>query len=371
MLALGAASLVLPLAWPDLFYPLTWGSFVFLLAPWNRRRASRSFLRDLEHGEAGALCRTLLAGLVCGVLWETWNYWARTKWIYTVPGFERLKLFEMPLLGFLGFPPFAVECVVVIRFARSLAARWPAPGLRRRAVQAVLAAGATAATAAVFLAADAVTVESYYVPVARLELLPAAERARLSAAGLDSPEALLRALGTPAGLQAWSARTGIDPDTLEEVRSRVALVMHRGLGQRRALQLARLGVDDLDGLAAWDAGSLAAALWEQGRAGPDRFLERRARVWLQDLRSGPVDERSGSTRPSGAARMSGSGPGVRRWQVPCDPGRQIPVSARAPRSSSGRRRGPAPPAGGGRGRRPRRPPAARAACTRGAPPPLR
>ena len=100
----GRASVLLPLAWPDVFYPLIWGSAVFLLEPWNRDHARRSFLRDLEQGEAGPFVRTLLAGLVCGGLWELWNYWARTKWIYTVPGFEELKLFEMPVLGFLGVP---------------------------------------------------------------------------------------------------------------------------------------------------------------------------------------------------------------------------------------------------------------------------
>ena len=44
------------------------------------------------------------------MLWEFWNYWAIGKWIYTVPiPFAGPKIFEMPLLGFLGFPAFAVE----------------------------------------------------------------------------------------------------------------------------------------------------------------------------------------------------------------------------------------------------------------------
>jgi hypothetical protein len=85
---LGALCFAAPLLWPELFFPLTWGSFVFLLEPWNRRHARRSFLRDLEAGEAGPFCRTLLAGLVCGLLWESWNFWARTRWIYTVPARE-------------------------------------------------------------------------------------------------------------------------------------------------------------------------------------------------------------------------------------------------------------------------------------------
>jgi hypothetical protein len=52
----------------------------------------------------------LLAGAFCGFLWELWNFRAGAKWIYTVPHLGFLKVFEMPLLGFLGFPPFALEC---------------------------------------------------------------------------------------------------------------------------------------------------------------------------------------------------------------------------------------------------------------------
>ena len=76
---LGLACFAFPLIWPDLFYPLTWGSFVFLMEPWKRRHARRSFLRDLEQGEAGPLCQTLLAGLACGGLWEFLFYGARTN----------------------------------------------------------------------------------------------------------------------------------------------------------------------------------------------------------------------------------------------------------------------------------------------------
>jgi hypothetical protein len=49
----------------------------------------------------------------CGFLWELFNFWAGSKWIYTVPYVGSLKVFEMPILGFLGFPPFAVECYVM------------------------------------------------------------------------------------------------------------------------------------------------------------------------------------------------------------------------------------------------------------------
>jgi hypothetical protein len=53
------------------------------------------------------------------VLWEFFNYWAIAKWTYTVPYFGNVKIFEMPVLGYLGFPPFAVECWVFYIFVRS------------------------------------------------------------------------------------------------------------------------------------------------------------------------------------------------------------------------------------------------------------
>jgi hypothetical protein len=277
VVALGLAFFALPLAWPDVFFPLTWGSFAFLIEPWNRRHARRSFLRDLEAGEAGPFCRTLLAGLACGLFWELWNYWARTKWIYTVPGFERFKLFEMPLLGFLGFPPFAVESVIAVRFLSAVAERLPRP-----AVAAAALAGA-ALTLRIFFAVDPVTVESFYRPVEELTVLAADQRGRLAESDLRSPEKLLRALRTPESLRQVSARAGIGAAELERIREAVALVMHRGLGDDRARQLVRLGIHDRAALARWTAPALADALRRQGTSPRDRFLERRVRVWLAGI----------------------------------------------------------------------------------------
>jgi hypothetical protein len=275
VLALGVASVVLPLAWPDVFYPLIWGSAIFLLEPWNRDHARRSFLRDLEKGEAGPFARTLLAGLVCGGLWELWNYWARTKWIYTVPGFEEVKLFEMPVLGFLGFPPFAVECLVLLRFLGAVGDRLSAAG-RRRAWLAAAVAG-PAAILGMFASIDRVTVDSLYAETAELSVLPAADRARMASAGLRSPELVLRRLRTDAGRAEWSARTGIDAGALRAHFERTRLVMYRGIGEGRAAQLLGIGVTRVEDLDSWAAAELASRL----RTGDprDRFLERRVRGW--------------------------------------------------------------------------------------------
>lgn len=286
-LAIGIACFLLPLAWPDRFFPLTWASFVFLLEPWNRLHAPESRLRELEHGEAAPTLRWLLAGLACGALWETCNYWARVKWVYTVPGFESLKVFEMPLAGFLGFPPFALECAAIVGFLDGVGSRMRAwPGQARSVVVASATVLAVAGTLAVFAAADGVTSDSHYVPVARLGVLPAADREALAGAGLRSPERLARALGTDAGLAEWSARTGLSVETLRRHRERVALVLHHGLGDGRAQELARLGVETRADLGRWRWEPLAAALRDSGARGPDRFLQRRVRAWLRQRAPG-------------------------------------------------------------------------------------
>ncbi|HXT22604.1 MAG TPA: hypothetical protein VN923_17770, partial [Thermoanaerobaculia bacterium] len=105
---LGIASLAAPLIWPRWAFPLVWGATLWLPELANWRRGGESLLRDLSEGRPQRLLRLLAGGLLTGLVWELFNFWARCKWIYTVPFFDRLKLFEMPLLGFLGFPSLAV-----------------------------------------------------------------------------------------------------------------------------------------------------------------------------------------------------------------------------------------------------------------------
>ena len=90
-----------------------WLGFVLLLDPLNARAGSESILGDWRRRRTGRLTNLLAAGLICGFLWEFWNYWGGTKWLYNVPILPEVKIFEMPILGFGGFPPFAVECFVM------------------------------------------------------------------------------------------------------------------------------------------------------------------------------------------------------------------------------------------------------------------
>lgn len=118
---LGVVGVVWPLIYPSAWLaPVIWLSFIFLLDPVNALRGWPSIAGDLARGDWRRLWSLLAAGFLCGLLWEFFNYWAISKWTYTVPYLGNVKLFEMPVLGFLGFPPFAVECWVIYIFVRSL-----------------------------------------------------------------------------------------------------------------------------------------------------------------------------------------------------------------------------------------------------------
>ncbi len=90
-----------------------WLGFIFLLDPINKRLGGPSVFDSQKQ-----TIDLLLSGLLCGVLWEFWNFWAGAKWHYTVPIMEHVKIFEMPLPGYLGFPPFALECFAMFTFVR-------------------------------------------------------------------------------------------------------------------------------------------------------------------------------------------------------------------------------------------------------------
>jgi hypothetical protein len=97
-----------------------WLGFILLIDPLNARAGNESIAGDWARGHSDRLVNLLAAGLICGVLWEFWNYWSGTKWIYNVPILPEIKLFEMPVLGFGGFPPFAVECFAIYVAIRRL-----------------------------------------------------------------------------------------------------------------------------------------------------------------------------------------------------------------------------------------------------------
>ncbi|MBI1873807.1 MAG: hypothetical protein HYS05_07955 [Acidobacteria bacterium] len=121
MMVLGAAFLIWPFIQPSAYLAApVWLGFVLLVDPINARWGEASLLVDVCRGRHDRAINLALSGLLCGVLWEFWNYWARAKWIYTVPIMEEVRIFEMPLAGYLGFPAFALECFTMYVFVRRL-----------------------------------------------------------------------------------------------------------------------------------------------------------------------------------------------------------------------------------------------------------
>ena len=124
----GALMLLVPIVYPSTWLAApVWLGFIFLLDPINAHAGDESIVGDLDRGRRDRMVNLMVAGLICGLVWEFWNFWAGAKWIYTVPILPEVKIFEMPILGFGGFPPFALECFTMYVIVR----RWFWRGARR------------------------------------------------------------------------------------------------------------------------------------------------------------------------------------------------------------------------------------------------
>jgi len=271
----GAAMLALPLAWPRLFFPLVWGGVTLLVDPWVRGRdPSRSLLADLERGEPGRILRLLAGGAGIGLLWELFNLGARGKWIYTVPGLEELKLFEMPVLGFLGFPFFALEAFTVWQALVLAGLAVPPQGTARRATSGTRAAaglGALAFGGAMIAAMHVKTISSVAPTLGALGIPSAA----LAGAGIEDPWEL--AASDPAHL---AATVGAEEAQTRAWVERARLATLRGIGAENARRLEEAGVGTVGALAEADP----ARLVEELRAGGAPAEPARVRVWVRAAR---------------------------------------------------------------------------------------
>jgi hypothetical protein len=45
-----------------------------------------------------------------------WNFFALPRWYYTIPYVGFWKIFEMPLLGYIGYLPFGLELFALYQF---------------------------------------------------------------------------------------------------------------------------------------------------------------------------------------------------------------------------------------------------------------
>ncbi|MBI4305729.1 MAG: hypothetical protein HY678_05355 [Chloroflexi bacterium] len=128
--AAGLIFQTLVFAFPTQFYPFVWiAPFLFLdgiLGLAGRTNLAMQLCRG-QWREAVAIGA---AGLVCGFLWEFWNFWSSPKWVYSVPLLGFGKVFEMPILGYAGYVPFAWTVVQFVRLTDKVLG----PGATGRAV---------------------------------------------------------------------------------------------------------------------------------------------------------------------------------------------------------------------------------------------
>lgn len=112
---LAAAALALGLlpALPGWLFPLLWLAPASVVIAVQALAGSAHLFTLTRAGDWRAPWLAALSGLVCGFLWEMWNWGSLTRWSYQIPHVDGAHVFAMPLLGYGGYLPFGITCVAV------------------------------------------------------------------------------------------------------------------------------------------------------------------------------------------------------------------------------------------------------------------
>jgi len=111
---LGWLMLALMLIWPKVFFLFIWLSLYFILEPINIWLGNRSLAHWTQKGDWRPVISLWLGVLLTAFFWEMWNYYSYPKWVYHVAWGDWLHIFEMPLLGYGGYLPFALELHAIV-----------------------------------------------------------------------------------------------------------------------------------------------------------------------------------------------------------------------------------------------------------------
>ncbi len=116
----GLIMLMLVIIYPTIFFVLIWLSVFFILEPVNVWLKYNSIYNYLKIGNWKPVFSLWIGCLICGFFWEMWNYFSYPKWIYDIHFANFLHIFEMPVLGYLGYIPFALELLTLYYFVAGL-----------------------------------------------------------------------------------------------------------------------------------------------------------------------------------------------------------------------------------------------------------
>ncbi|MFZ5808450.1 MAG: hypothetical protein ACOY16_04130 [Chloroflexota bacterium] len=107
-------------SFPRLFFPFVWISIYFILEPLNVWLGNHHLAQFTAKGDWRPVIALWIGVLICGFFWEMWNYYSDPKWIYTIPWGDKFRIFEMPLLGYGGYLPFALELHAMTSFIAAI-----------------------------------------------------------------------------------------------------------------------------------------------------------------------------------------------------------------------------------------------------------
>jgi hypothetical protein len=276
---------------PEYCFPFIWVGFIFLLEPFNYRFGGKSLLRDLEDGNPRKIYLLLIAGLICGLLWEFWNFWALSKWVYTVPFFDKAKGFEMPALGFLGFPPFAVQAYVMYNFISLFRSKrgWEESTYRlnmekkTRSLASVLTVILIGSfSVLIFRAIDAKTVDSYYPRLEDAYWIELQYQNELPKVGITSLEDLKSKTRNRKETDELALRLLVPKELLIQWVEKAYLVQLKGIGIENLRLLQGVGINSISALAKEDPEKLYDKLEQDF---PGRVPRKaKIRIWVREAK---------------------------------------------------------------------------------------
>lgn len=106
-------------------WALIWSGFILLLDPINYLFHEKSLISQIKSGKLFTVLSVFVAGFICGFFWEFWNYSAHMKWYYELPFLDipiirEIRIFDLPIIGFIAYGFFAWELYAMYYFAKLL-----------------------------------------------------------------------------------------------------------------------------------------------------------------------------------------------------------------------------------------------------------
>ena len=111
----GLGTTIWVFVWPAVFYPFVWIAPFLVIDGIMGYKGKGSLVADILALKWQPVFGIAMGGLLCGFLWEFWNFWSTPKWIYHIPLLDFGRVFEMPILGYGGYVPFAWSVYQLLR----------------------------------------------------------------------------------------------------------------------------------------------------------------------------------------------------------------------------------------------------------------